>query len=93
MDKNILVHFLRIMAGIFIIVVGMDESRSEATVFDLMTGLAFFSESASGWCFFFVRHVQPTANGECLSLGRSDDWGERSLRRSGRYSVSSHRAL
>lgn len=64
--KKMLVHFLGIMAGIFIIVVGVEDSRSEATMFGLMTGLAFFTESANGSCFSLVPHVQPTANGECL---------------------------
>lgn len=64
-----LVHFLGIMDGIFIIVVGTEEFRSEATMFSLMTGFVFFTESGNGSCFSLVVHVQPTARGKSLPTG------------------------
>ena len=64
--KKMLMHFLGIMAGVFIIIIGVDDSHSEATMFGLMTGLAFFTESSNGSCFSLVPHVRPTSNGEYL---------------------------
>lgn len=62
-SKKILMHGLGIMAGIFIIIIGVEDPHSEATMFGLMTGLAFFTESGNGSCFSLVPHVRPTSNG------------------------------
>lgn len=61
--KKILMHSLAIMAGIFIVIIGVKDSHSEAMMFGLMTGLAFFTEAANGSCFSLVPHVRPTSNG------------------------------
>ena len=62
--KKMLMHFLGIMAGVFIIIIGVRNPHSEAMMFGLMTGLAFFTESSNGSCFSLVPHVRPTSNGQ-----------------------------
>ena len=62
--KKILMHSLGVMAGIFIVIIGAKDSHSEAMMFGLMTGLAFFTESSNGSVFSLVPHVRPTSNGK-----------------------------
>ncbi|KAL8919367.1 MAG: hypothetical protein Q9208_006820 [Pyrenodesmia sp. 3 TL-2023] len=61
--KKALVHFLGIMMGIFLIIIGFDDPHSKPMMFGLMTGLAFSEEAANGACFALVPHVRPTSNG------------------------------
>ena len=61
--KKMMMHFLGVMTGVFILVVGLLDSKSLAVMVGLMTGLAFFQEAANGGCFSLVPHVHPTSNG------------------------------
>ena len=61
--KKMMMHFLCIMTGVFILVVGLLDSKSLPVMMGLMTGLAFFEEAANGSCFSLVPHVHPTSNG------------------------------
>ena len=64
--KKTLMHLLNIFAGVFMIIIGSKNLNSESQMIGLMTGLAFFVESANGSCFALVPHVQPTSNGRLL---------------------------
>ncbi|KAL8935509.1 MAG: hypothetical protein Q9216_005387 [Gyalolechia sp. 2 TL-2023] len=61
--KKMLIHFLGVMMGIFLILIGFDDPKSKPMTFGLATGLAFFEEAGNGACFALVPHVRPTSNG------------------------------
>ncbi|KAI9846648.1 MAG: hypothetical protein M1838_001204 [Thelocarpon superellum] len=61
--KKILVHLFAFLQGTFLIIIGFMNPTSEATMFGLMAGLAFFIEAGNGACFSLVPHVHPTSNG------------------------------
>ena len=69
-SKKVLMHVLNIFAGIFMVVIGLETLNSKAQMVGLMTGLAFFVESANGSCFSLVPHVQPTSNGRLFTFDR-----------------------
>ena len=62
--KKILVLFLGVVMGVFLLIIGIYGPHSKAQLVGLMTGLAFFDEAGNGACFALVPHVHPTANGE-----------------------------
>ena len=62
--KKILIHFFRLMTGVFLLVIGFLNPNSKATFVGLMTGLAFFEEAGNGGTFALVPHVHPTSNSE-----------------------------
>jgi NNP family nitrate/nitrite transporter-like MFS transporter len=64
--KKILMHGLGLFTGIFLIIIGLEDSHSKPVMFGLVTGLAFFLEAANGACFSLVPHVHPTSNGKLL---------------------------
>lgn len=61
--KKMLVHFLGIIMGIFLLLIGLFDPHSKAMMVGLMTGLAFFEEAGNGACFALAPHVRPTSNG------------------------------
>lgn len=67
--KKILMHFLAIIMGCFMLAIGFLDPHHKSTMFGLMTGLAFFEEAGNGSVFSLLPHVHPTSNGESL---RSD---------------------
>lgn len=62
--KKLWLIFLGVVTGAFLIAVGISNPKSEATMFGLFAGLAFFLEAANGANFSLVPHVYPAANGE-----------------------------
>lgn len=62
--KKTLTHFFGVMTGVFMVVIGFLNPKTEAKMFGLVTGLAFFLEAANGACFSLVPHVHPTSNGK-----------------------------
>ena len=62
--KKMLIHGLAIIAGAFLIAIGISNSHSEPKMFGLMVGLAFFIEAGNGANFSLVPHVHPSANGK-----------------------------
>ena len=62
--KKMLTHFLGLMTGVFLIIVGMKDPHQKGMMMGLMTGLAFFEEAGNGACFSLVPHVHPTSNGK-----------------------------
>ncbi|PYI06921.1 nitrate transporter CrnA [Aspergillus sclerotiicarbonarius CBS 121057] len=62
-SKKILLVFLGVVMGAFQLAIGFTNPKSEATMFGLMAGLAFFLEACNGAIFSLVPHVYPFANG------------------------------
>ena len=61
--KKLWLHGLGIMAGAFFLIIGFVNPQEKATLFGLMTGLAFFIEASNGSVFSLAPHVHPTSNG------------------------------
>ena len=61
--KKAWMHFLGIVTGIFLIVIGVVDSHHEVVMFGLVVCLAFFLEAANGANYALVPHVHPHANG------------------------------
>ncbi|EED21596.1 nitrate transporter CrnA [Talaromyces stipitatus ATCC 10500] len=61
--KKIWLTFLNVVTGVFLLAIGLTNPHSEATMFGLMAGMAFFLEAANGANFALVPHVYPFANG------------------------------
>nr|BAK52667.1 nitrate transporter [Talaromyces purpureogenus] len=61
--KKIWLTFLTIVSGAFFLAIGLTNPMSEATMFGLVAGAAFFLEAANGANFALVPHVYPFANG------------------------------
>ncbi|KAL2824913.1 major facilitator superfamily domain-containing protein [Aspergillus cavernicola] len=62
-SKKLLLSFLAVIMSAFMIAIGLSDPKSEATMFGLVAGLAFFLESCNGVVFALVPHVHPFANG------------------------------
>ena len=62
-SKKILLSFLGVGMGAFQLALGFSNPKSEATMFGLTAGLAFFLEACNGANFAVVPHVHPFANG------------------------------
>jgi len=62
-SKKIWLHSLAIICGAFQIAIGVLDSKSHATMFGLVAGMAFFLEAGNGANFSLVPHVHPYANG------------------------------
>lgn len=63
-SKKVLLSFLGVVMGAFQLAIGLADPRSEATMFGLTAGLAFFLEACNGTNFAVVPHVHPFANGK-----------------------------
>jgi NNP family nitrate/nitrite transporter-like MFS transporter len=63
-SKKLLLSFLGVVMGAFQLAIGLTDPRSEATMFGLTAGLAFFLEACNGANFAVVPHVHPFANGK-----------------------------
>jgi NNP family nitrate/nitrite transporter-like MFS transporter len=63
-SKKLLLSFLGVVMGAFQLAIGLTNPRSEATMFGLTAGLAFFLEACNGANFAVVPHVHPFANGK-----------------------------
>lgn len=61
--KKYLMHAFLLIAGAFLIAIGLTDSHSKATMFGLVAGMAFFLEGENGAVFALVPHVHPHANG------------------------------
>lgn len=61
--KKVVLHTYGIMTGVFLIIIGVLDSKSEATMFGLVAGMAFFLEGGNGADYGLVPHVHPQANG------------------------------
>ena len=61
--KKIFIHALAIIAGVFLIAIGVTNSHDTNTMFGLVAGMAFFVEAGNGANFSLVPHVHPYANG------------------------------
>ncbi|KAI9038805.1 MFS transporter [Aspergillus affinis] len=62
-SKKLLLSFLGIVMGAFQLAMGLSNPKSEAIMFGLTAGLAFFLEACNGANFAVVPHVHPFANG------------------------------
>jgi MFS transporter, NNP family, nitrate/nitrite transporter len=64
--KKIWLTVLGVATGTLLLVIGISNLKSEATMFGLFAGLAFFLEAANGANFSVIPHVHPAANGGSL---------------------------
>lgn len=64
--KKLLLSFLGVVMGAFMLAMGLSDPKSEATMFGLTAGMAFFLESCNGAIFALVPHVHPFANGSSI---------------------------
>lgn len=62
-SKKLLITFLGVSMGAFQLAIGLSNPSSEAAMFGLIAGLAFFLEASNGANFALVPHVHPFANG------------------------------
>ncbi|KAF2121743.1 high affinity nitrate transporter NrtB [Lophiotrema nucula] len=62
-SKKIVLHTYGILTGVFLLAIGLTDSRNQSTMFGLVAGLAIFLEGANGADFGLVPHVHPYANG------------------------------
>jgi NNP family nitrate/nitrite transporter-like MFS transporter len=65
--KKMWIHFVGVVAGIFLIVIGQLDPHDLNTMIGLVAGMAMFLEAGNGANFALVPHVHPHANGEFLS--------------------------
>lgn len=63
-SKKLLIVFLGVVMGAFMLAIGLTNPSDQATMFGLIAGMAFFLEAANGANFGLVPHVHPYANGE-----------------------------
>jgi len=63
-SKKLLIVFLGVVMGAFMLAIGLTNPTDQATMFGLIAGMAFFLEAANGANFGLVPHVHPYANGE-----------------------------
>lgn len=66
-SKKLLLSFLGLSMGAFELAIGLSDPTSQATMFGLIAGLAFFLEACNGANFAVVPHVHPHANGKSRS--------------------------
>lgn len=62
--KKLWLVFCGCSMGAFCLAIGLANPHSEATMFGLVAGLAFFVDAANGANFAIVPHVHPFANGK-----------------------------
>jgi NNP family nitrate/nitrite transporter-like MFS transporter len=62
--KKCWIHFVGVMAGIFIIVIGRLNPHNQDTMIGLVALFAIFLEAGNGANFALVPHVHPHANGK-----------------------------
>ncbi|OQD63673.1 hypothetical protein PENPOL_c009G05977 [Penicillium polonicum] len=62
-SKKLLITFLGVAMGAFQLAIGLSNPSTEAAMFGLIAGLAFFLEASNGANFALVPHVHPFANG------------------------------
>lgn len=74
--KKVLLHIYGVLTGIFLIVIGVVDSRKQSTMYGLVAGMAFFLEGGNGINFALVPHVSPFANGVVSGFtGASGNFG------------------
>jgi len=74
--KKVVLHTYGVLAGVFLIIVGVLDSKSQATMFALVAAMAFFLEGCNGADFGLVPHVHPYANGVVSGFtGASGNFG------------------
>ncbi|KAF2800783.1 high affinity nitrate transporter NrtB [Melanomma pulvis-pyrius CBS 109.77] len=61
--KKAVLHTYGVITGVFLIAIGVLDSKNQATMFGLVAGMAFFLEGGNGADFGLVPHVHPYANG------------------------------
>lgn len=62
--KKSWIHFVGVMAGIFLIIIGKLNSHHQDTMFGLVALMAIFLEAGNGANFALVPHIHPHANGK-----------------------------
>ena len=61
--KKVLIHAFGVLTGVFLITIGVLNTKDQSTMFGLIAGMAFFLEGGNGANFSLVPHVLPHANG------------------------------
>jgi len=64
--KKFWIHFVGVMSGIFLIVIGVLDPKDLSTMIGLIALMAIFLEAGNGANFALVPHVHPFANGMSL---------------------------
>lgn len=67
-SKKLLLTFLGVSMGAVQLAIGLSRPSTEASMFGLIAGLAFFLEACNGANFAVVPHVHPFANGTSYFL-------------------------
>lgn len=74
--KKFWIHFVGVMSGVFLIVIGQLDSKNLDTMIGLVALMAIFLEAGNGANFALVPHVHPHANGILSGLvGASGNLG------------------
>lgn len=61
--KKFWIHFLGVVAGAFLVAIGVLDTRNQSMMFGLIGAMAVFLEAGNGANFALVPHVNPHANG------------------------------
>lgn len=61
--KKFWIHFLGVIAGVFLIAIGVLDTHDQNTMFGLIAAMAVFLEAGNGANFALVPHVNSSANG------------------------------
>ncbi len=61
--KKAWIHFLGIVTGVLLIVIGVVDSHDKGVVFGLIVCMAFFLDAGNGANYALIPHVHPHANG------------------------------
>ncbi len=67
-SKKMLIHAYGVIAGAFLIAIGLVDSKDQSTMFGLIAGMAFFLDGGNGLNYALVPHVHPHANGMFLLI-------------------------
>lgn len=71
--KKMWIHFVGVIAGIVIIVIGVLDTHNLDTMIGLVALFAIFLEAGNGANFALVPHVHPHANGKFIPSNKSRD--------------------
>ncbi|KAF2126267.1 nitrate transporter-like protein [Dothidotthia symphoricarpi CBS 119687] len=74
--KKFWIHFVGVMSGIFLIIIGKLDSHDRPTMIGLVALMAIFLEAGNGANFALVPHIHPHANGILSGIvGASGNFG------------------
>jgi NNP family nitrate/nitrite transporter-like MFS transporter len=78
--KKFWIHFVGVVAGVLLIIIGKLDPHNQDTMFGLIAVMAIFLEAGNGANFALVPHIHPHANGKSFFPLSFDTRADRSQR-------------